>query len=134
MKIILNKKMNVYEQIVSEYKRYISLNILRYDEKLPSCRALATELGVNPNTVQRAYNVLEEEGFIRTIPKKGVYVSYNNEENDPVTNDLKNYFNELKKDNVSYQKIKSILDEIYGGEGKWLKLKIYQKVFQIKMY
>ena len=69
MKIILNKKMNVYEQIVSEYKRYISLNILRYDEKLPSCRALATELGVNPNTVQRAYNVLEEEGFIRTIPE-----------------------------------------------------------------
>ena len=47
-----------------------------------------------------------------------MYVSYNNEENDPVTNDLKNYFNELKNDNVSYQKIKSILDEIYGGEDK----------------
>jgi GntR family transcriptional regulator len=37
-------------------------------------RTLAYELGVNPNTVQKAYSILEKEEYIRTLPKKGVYV------------------------------------------------------------
>ena len=42
---------------------------------MPSCREFAEELGVNPNTVQRAYTQLEEEGVVFTIAKKGVFVS-----------------------------------------------------------
>ena len=76
MKITLKGKDNVYEQIVNEYKRYIQLGVIRLDEKLPSCRSLAQELGINPNTVVRAYNVLENEGYIKVLPKKGVYVTY----------------------------------------------------------
>lgn len=116
MKILLRGKESVYEQIVNEYKKYITLNIYKYDDKLPSCRALATELGINPNTVQRAYNVLEEEGYIRTIPKKGVYVSYCDTSNNTLSNEIADYLRKLKTLNVSYESIIKILDSIYGGE------------------
>lgn len=66
-------KLSVYESIVERIKRDISLGIIAEGEKLPSCRDLALEMGVNPNTVQRAYSTLEEQGMIYTIPKKGVY-------------------------------------------------------------
>ena len=80
---VINRGLNINkldqlnnEQIVNEYKRFISLGIIKFDEKLPSCRQLASDLGINPNTVQRAYNVLEQDGYINVLPKKGVYVCY----------------------------------------------------------
>ena len=66
-------KLSVYESIVERIKREIALGIIAEGERLPSCRDLALQMGVNPNTVQRAYSALEEEGVICTIPKKGVY-------------------------------------------------------------
>lgn len=118
MKITLKGKDNVYEQIVNEYKRFITLGIIRYDEKLPSCRQLAFDLGINPNTVQRAYNVLEQEGYIKVLPKKGVYVSYdkNSLNIDTEEREIKEFILRMKEENVEYKKIKEILDSIYGGE------------------
>lgn len=66
-------KLSVYESIMARIKRDIALGVIAEDERLPSCRELAMEMGINPNTVQRAYSELEAEGLIRTIPKKGVY-------------------------------------------------------------
>lgn len=117
MKIILRAKENVYEQIVNEYKRYISMNIIRYDEKLPSCRQLASELGINPNTVVRAYNVLENEGYIKVIPKKGVYVCYKQNEFDTyIKKDIEEYLNSLKSQNISYEVISEIINKVYGRD------------------
>ena len=118
MKITLKGKDNVYEQIVNEYKRFITLGIIRYDEKLPSCRQLAFDLGINPNTVQRAYNVLEQEGYIKVLPKKGVYVSYdkNSLNIDTKDKEIKEFILRMKEENVEYKKIKEILDSIYGGK------------------
>ena len=45
------------------------------DEKLPSVRAMATQLSINPNTIQRAYNELEGEGYIYSVPGKGSFAS-----------------------------------------------------------
>ena len=67
-------KLNVYERLMEEFKRLIDLGALKYGEKLPSCRALATERGINPNTVERAYSELEAEWYIHILPKKGAYV------------------------------------------------------------
>lgn len=44
------------------------------DEKLPSVRTLATQMSINPNTIQRAYNELENEGYVYSIPGKGSFV------------------------------------------------------------
>ena len=116
MKITLRGKENVYEQIVNEYKRFISLNVLRLDDKLPSCRELAKELGINPNTVSKAYNVLETEGYIKILPKKGVYVSYQEGVIDSKKTEIKEFFEHLKEKNVTLKEIKEILNEVYGGK------------------
>ncbi len=119
MKITLKGKENVYEQIVSEYRRYILLNVIRYDEKLPSCRALAIDLGINPNTVARAYNVLEKEGYIKVIPKKGVYVSYKADNSEDLSNkkvEIMSFMQKMKKAGIKYETLTKILDEAYGGE------------------
>lgn len=115
MKITLKGKENVYEQIVNEYKRFISLNVLRLNDKLPSCRELAKELGINPNTVSKAYSVLETEGYIKILPKKGVYVNYQNEKVDTKKLEIKEFFKHLKEENVTLKEIKEILNDVYGG-------------------
>ena len=117
MKITLKGKGNVYEQIVNEYKRFIILNIIRYGDKLPSCRQLAIELGVNPNTVAKAYSVLEAEGYIKVLNKKGVYVIYQKDKEEKEYEiEIKDFFEHLKNEKVEYQKVKNILDKVYGGE------------------
>ena len=68
-------KKNVYEQIVEGYTKYIRTGALRTGEALPSCRRLAEQLGINPNTVQRAWAELERRGLIVAIPKKGAFVA-----------------------------------------------------------
>ena len=45
----------IYEQIIKEVERYVALNILKPNEQIPSIRELATNLGINPNTVKKAY-------------------------------------------------------------------------------
>ena len=74
MKWNFSGKQNVYLEIAEQYKEYIRLGLLAPNEKLPSVRTAAVELGVNPNTIARAFALLEEEGYVRSIPKKGIYV------------------------------------------------------------
>lgn len=65
----------IYEQIKDGLKRLIVSGAMVPDEKLPSVRAMATQLSINPNTIQRAYNELEGEGYIYSIPGKGSFAS-----------------------------------------------------------
>lgn len=65
----------IFEQIKKQIIRFISTGILIPNEKLPSVRTLAQELNINPNTVQKAYQELESEGYVYTLVKKGVFVS-----------------------------------------------------------
>lgn len=114
MKISLKGKDNVYEQIVNEYKRFIELGVIKKDDKMPSCRTLGKELGINPNTVVRAYNVLEQEGYIMTLPKKGAFVIYSKDTNDnKYNNEIKSYLSSIK-DKINYEDILNIINEVYG--------------------
>ena len=65
----------IYEQIVNEIERYISLGILKPNDKLESVRELAMTLGINPNTVKKAYDELEKNGSIVTVSTKGTFVA-----------------------------------------------------------
>ena len=65
--ITLQGKESIYEQIRDQITKFVKLGVLKPDDKLPSVRTLAMELGINPNTVQRAYNQLESEHIIYTI-------------------------------------------------------------------
>ncbi len=67
----------IYEQIKDGLRKLIVTGALAAGEKLPSVRALATQLSINPNTIQRAYNELENEGYIYSVPGKGSFAAGN---------------------------------------------------------
>ena len=64
----------IYLQIESQVKHAIAAGALRHDDILPPVRKLAAELRINPNTVARAYQNLERDGILRTVPGGGCYV------------------------------------------------------------
>ena len=67
----------IYEQIKDGLRKLIVTGALGTGEKLPSVRALATQLSINPNTIQRAYNEPEGEGYIYSVPGKGSFAAGN---------------------------------------------------------
>ena len=82
MTIIIDNKSGVpiYDQIYSQIKAQIIGDALRQDEALPSIRSLAKDLRSSVITTKRAYDELEAEGFIYTLPGKGSFVAPKNTE------------------------------------------------------
>ena len=105
-------KQDVYLEISERYKEYIRLGIIKNGEKLPSVRVAAGELGVNPNTVARAYSQLEAEGYIRALPKKGAFVIFENEEGGEP--DKKNVISALRDMGISRSTLEKWIEEVYG--------------------
>ncbi|MBQ2855623.1 MAG: GntR family transcriptional regulator [Bacteroidaceae bacterium] len=70
----------IYDQIYSQIKSQIISGALKQDELLPSIRGLAKDLRISFITTKRAYEELEKEGFIYTLPAKGCYVAPKNVE------------------------------------------------------
>ena len=64
----------IYSQIVDNFRNQIKAGILQQGDKLPSVRELASELAINPNTIQRAYRELETGGYVASVPGKGCFV------------------------------------------------------------
>jgi GntR family transcriptional regulator len=65
----------IYQQIIEEVLAQIASGILIKDDALPGIRTMAKDLGINPNTVVKAYTELEREGFVYSLTGKGYYVS-----------------------------------------------------------
>ena len=65
----------IYEQVRDGLRKLMVTGMLRPGDKLPSVRALAVELAINPNTIQRAYAQLEAEGYILSVSGKGTFVA-----------------------------------------------------------
>ena len=63
----------IYEQVKDAFRRLIISGAMEPNEKLPSVRELASQLAINPNTIQRAYRELESEGYIYSVPGKGSF-------------------------------------------------------------
>ncbi len=63
----------IYEQVRNGLRRLIVSGAIADGEKLPSVRALASQLAINPNTIQRAYSELESEGYAASVPGKGSF-------------------------------------------------------------
>lgn len=82
MNILIDNKSGtpIYDQIYSQIKNQIISGALKQDELLPSIRGLAKDLRISFITTKRAYEELEKEGFIYTLPAKGCYVAPRNVE------------------------------------------------------
>ena len=67
----------LYEQVTEKLEELMFSGVLPPDSRLPSVRSMATELSINPNTIQRAYAELERQGYIYTVKGKGSFVADN---------------------------------------------------------
>ena len=99
MNVLIDNKSGapIYDQIYAQIKSQIISGALKQDEMLPSIRGLAKDLRISFITTKRAYEELEKEGFIYTLPGKGCYVAPKNVEL-------------LREENL--KKIESYLDEV----------------------
>lgn len=85
----------IYEQIVNEIEKYIALGILKEKEQIMSIRELASRLGINPNTVKKAYTILEQKQIITSISTKGTFISDNVSKVKEIT--INNYINDINE-------------------------------------
>ncbi len=65
----------IYEQVKDGLRRLIVTGVIGEGEKLPSVRTLASSLAINPNTIQKAYEALEAEGYVNTVAGKGSFAA-----------------------------------------------------------
>lgn len=79
IKLDMQSRKPIYEQLKEQISKLMVLGILTADEKLPSVRSLARDVGINPNTVQKAYQELERDGILYTVPGKGSFIAGNAE-------------------------------------------------------
>jgi len=88
-------KRPIYEQVQEKLERLITSGALESDFKMPSVSSLAIELSVNPNTIQRAYTQLEQEGYIYTVSGRGSFVAPAEEWRDSKQKKLLDEWSEL---------------------------------------
>ena len=92
----------IYLQIIDEIKIMIASGSLKLGEKLPSVREMAQNLGVNPNTIQRAFSVLEQEGLVFAERTAGRYITNDeviimNLKENLATEELNKFLDYMKK-------------------------------------
>ena len=110
-------KRPIYEQIADRLRALIAGGALEPDEKLPSVRALAVDLSINPNTIQRAYSELEREGFIYSVKGRGNFVRADQDllliQQEKLLEDLKKQIIICRDQQIDYEQVISCVQEIY---------------------
>ena len=112
----------IYEQICRQIKGAIAAGKLRPGEPLPSIRSLARDLRISVITTKRAYEELEREGFITTVPGKGCFVAARNLElvredaRRRVEEHLTRAVEAARSGGVGRDEVNEILDILYGEE------------------
>lgn len=108
----------LYQQVKDNLRRMMLTGLLPPDEKLPSVRSLATQLAINPNTIQRAYGELEAEEYIYSVAGRGSFVAAASGKHShriqELTEQLSPILEELKTLGYSQE---SLLRLWEGGEG-----------------
>lgn len=124
MKILISNsnKQPIYEQISFQIKEQIIKGELAKDELLPSIRNLAKELQISVITTKRAYEELERDGFIHTVPGKGTFVAGQNlnsikeKKFKMIEEDLIKIVKDSKMLNISKDELIQSITLIYGQE------------------
>lgn len=110
----------IYEQLKQNILSQIAAGMLKADEQLPSVRSLARELGVNPNTVQKAYQELDAQGIIYQAAGRGSFVSGGDEGKRAIEREqlekLEHQMWEARRVGVQKASVLSITERIFGEE------------------
>ena len=121
MNIILSNSsaLPIYEQVKDAIKQAIFSNELKEEEMLPSVRVMANDLKISFLTVKRAYDELEQEGFIKTVPGKGSFVAPKNLDliREEKLKEIQDYIEKIydisKISNISESEIKELFKMIF---------------------
>lgn len=117
-----NSEIPIYEQIKKEIKKAISQNELKESEALPSVRNLAKDLRISVLTVKKAYDELEQEGYIKTVQGKGSFVIPRNKElaKEEQIKQIEQHIEEIikisKLTGISKKEIIDLFEYLYGEE------------------
>ncbi len=106
----------VYVQLQNQILDYIALGILQKDDQLPSVRTLSKELGINPNTVAKAYTTLEMQGYVYTKPGKGVFIQMDSVQDlvfEKKMDEVKSKICDCKNIGISKEIILQMIEDIY---------------------
>ncbi|MCC8042356.1 MAG: GntR family transcriptional regulator [Oscillospiraceae bacterium] len=116
--IDLQSRTPIYEQLYKWVVELVMTHRLSRGDKLPSVRDIAKQLGINPNTVSKAFGLLERDGVICTVPGKGSFVSDKNK--DIVVNKAKEKFSaavaEALSVGISPEELKKIISDTANTE------------------
>jgi GntR family transcriptional regulator len=117
-KINFNNKEPVYIQIANFIKRQILLGNIESGDELPSRRELATLLGINPNTVQKAYRMMESEGYVVTVGNTGSVVLVDEKVHAAIENELTkgmvdDFVRSAKALNMSFKRVIDLISEVW---------------------
>ena len=108
----------IYEQVKDSLRRLMVTGVLAPGDKLPSVRSMASQLSINPNTIQRAYAELESEGYVVSVTGKGSFVAEGDTQNAAckaeLTGKLKPILEELRSLGMTHEE----LMQLWEGEKK----------------
>nr|WP_306220765.1 GntR family transcriptional regulator [Cohnella sp. WQ 127256] len=112
----LNHKDPVYVQAALYVKRQILLRRVVSGDKLPSRREIAAQLSINPNTVQKAFKLMEDEGYVRTSSTQGsvLYVDeaiFSRIEDELTWELVQSFINSAKEINLSFKTVVELISE-----------------------
>lgn len=110
-------KRPIYEQIIDRFQMLILNGALEPDTQLPSVRALAVELSINANTIQKAYSELERKGLIYSVKGRGNFVSAQKdvvkEQQELLLDDLKAQLKTCKESGIDYIHVLDCVKNIF---------------------
>ncbi len=110
----------IYEQIVERFQTLILKGILPPGSQMPSVRSLAIELSINPNTIQKAYTALEQEGYIYPVKGRGNFVAENDDlleqKRENFLEKMAEFFLEGRELGITKEQCESVLENCWRGE------------------
>lgn len=110
-------KLPLYEQIAQRFQTLILKGALPAGGQMPSVRTLAVELSINPNTIQKAYSLLEQQGYIYPVKGRGNFVSDSSslvqQEKDSLLEDVRQLAEEGKELGIQRTEFIQVIDRIY---------------------
>ena len=113
-------KLPLYEQITQRFQALILSGVMKPDPQMPSVRTLAVELSINPNTIQKAYSLLEQQGYIYPVKGRGNFVSDSSvlvqQKKDSLLDEFKRLVTGGKELGIRKAEYIQVIDRVYQKE------------------
>lgn len=111
----------IYEQIAERFQLLILKGVLKPGSQMPSVRSLAVKLSINPNTIQRAYAMLEQEGYIYPVKGRGNFVADTSfliqQEKTHYLKDLEQRLIKARDFGITEEDCQKLIRQIYSRQG-----------------